>query len=751
MDIPKKERSLALRITESFDLEDDEMAMITKDFKKYLRRGKGSSRSGSYSKEKAPEKQTDDGCHKCGKPDHHIKNYPLWEIEWKKEKAERRNRKNEQVQPKKSNNKGSTKAMVAAWGESSNESSDGDDEDERALMAIGESDEETEVSVFHLKDKIKFLSKERLFELLLELIDESEDINNKKEQLSKECVILNAKCKNLELRASETVSENTVLKNQVHALDSTVLELRSENLKFKLGTGKKTVDHTQLTLEENIGKIKNELYKRDEQLQEHHINNIKGLGFGNRAPKWDPKSKYLTLPKNKICTHCDNTGHYKSECTAKEKASQKNKDFVQGCQVQVKGNNQIGYMDSGCSKHITGSKNQFLSLEDLKGDNELTCLSVLDNDPLLWHKRLGDVSLSQLNKLVSKNLVIGLPNNKFKEDKVCEACARGKHVRSSFQSGKMVSITRTMELVHMDLCGPMRILSRDGKRYIMVLVDDYSRFTWTLFLTSKDEAFDMFTSFNNDKDSLGNFDPISDEGVFLGYSSHSKAYKIYNKRTMCVEESVHVVFDETNIHSKRQEHDDEAIGLANQKESHLTAVKKILRYLKGTTDLCLWYLKDSNFNLVGYADADYAEFLVDRKSTSDMAHFLGSCLVSWATKKQNSMVLSTAEAKYVVAASCCAQLLWIKQQLMDFGIDIGCIPIFYNDTSAISMTKNPVHHKRTKHIYVRHHFLKDNYEKGLITIEFCASNKQIADIFTKSLSRDHFERNMLEIGMIKIT
>ncbi|XP_070019896.1 secreted RxLR effector protein 161-like [Nicotiana sylvestris] len=122
---------------------------------------------------------------------------------------------------------------------------------------------------------------------------------------------------------------------------------------------------------------------------------------------------------------------------------------------------------------------------------------------------------------------------------------------------------------------------------------------------------------------------------------------------------------------------------ANLKESHLTAVKRILRYLKGTTDLCLWYPKGSNFDLVAYVDADYASFLVDRKNTSGMAHYLGSCLVSWATKKQNSVALSTAEAEYVVVASCCAQLLWIKQQLVDFGIEVGCIPIFCVNTSAI--------------------------------------------------------------------
>ncbi|XP_070036346.1 secreted RxLR effector protein 161-like [Nicotiana tomentosiformis] len=145
---------------------------------------------------------------------------------------------------------------------------------------------------------------------------------------------------------------------------------------------------------------------------------------------------------------------------------------------------------------------------------------------------------------------------------------------------------------------------------------------------------------------------------------------------------------------------------ANPKESHLTAVKRILRYLKGTIDLCLWYAKDSNFNLVGYVDADFAGFLVDRKRTSGMAHFLSSCLMSWATKKQNSVALSTAEAEYVDAASCCAQFLWIKQKLKDFGIDVSCIPIFCDNTNAISMTKNQIHHKRTKHIDVRHHFFE---------------------------------------------
>ncbi|XP_075083363.1 secreted RxLR effector protein 161-like [Nicotiana tabacum] len=101
---------------------------------------------------------------------------------------------------------------------------------------------------------------------------------------------------------------------------------------------------------------------------------------------------------------------------------------------------------------------------------------------------------------------------------------------------------------------------------------------------------------------------------------------------------------------------------SNPKESHLKAAKIILRYLKGTQDLVLYYPSGDNFDLIGYADADYAGYLVDRKNISGMAHFLGSCMISWDTRKQNSMTLSTAESEYVAAVSCCAQLLWIKKQ-----------------------------------------------------------------------------------------
>ncbi|XP_070031956.1 uncharacterized protein [Nicotiana tomentosiformis] len=187
----------------------------------------------------------------------------------KKEKFERRNRKKEQVHDKKNYNKRSSKAAVATWKDSSDE--DTNDNAERTLIEIRESedepDEESEISFLEFKDKIKLLSKDRLSELLLTLIDESKNISSEKEQLLKECNFLKGECKNLEINVCKTEKENTALKNQVHELDTTVLELRSENIKLKLGIGKEIASDIQLNLEDDLRKVKDELYKKEENVR----------------------------------------------------------------------------------------------------------------------------------------------------------------------------------------------------------------------------------------------------------------------------------------------------------------------------------------------------------------------------------------------------------------------------------------------------------------------------------------------------
>ncbi|XP_073152212.1 secreted RxLR effector protein 161-like [Henckelia pumila] len=108
---------------------------------------------------------------------------------------------------------------------------------------------------------------------------------------------------------------------------------------------------------------------------------------------------------------------------------------------------------------------------------------------------------------------------------------------------------------------------------------------------------------------------------------------------------------------------------SNPKQSHFIAGKRILRYLKGTQNVGLWYAKHNSINLVGYSDADYAGCKLDRKSTSGSCQFLGNRLISWFSKKQTSIATSTTEAEYLAARIYCAQLLWIQQQLRDYGIE----------------------------------------------------------------------------------
>ncbi|CAM9002570.1 unnamed protein product [Rhodiola kirilowii] len=307
---------------------------------------------------------------------------------------------------------------------------------------------------------------------------------------------------------------------------------------------------------------------------------------------------------------------------------------------------------------------------DFVPEEEL-CLASVAETSIVWHRRFGHASMKLLHKLHQKELVVGLPKVESASEQICSACVTGKQARASFPSKQTVSTTAPLDMVHMDLCGPVNIISRGGNRYIMVIVDDYSRYTWTIFLDSKDQTYSEFEAWlnlmenmlnrkltsirtdngtefrnaqflslcrekgidhnfsaprtpqqnsvmerknrtledtsrtmmiasgvpksfwaeavhaggyilnraslrsmigktpyellrgrkpnishlkvfgcrcfvhNNGKESLGKFDARSDEGVFIGYSSHSKAYKVYNIRLEKVEESVHVRFDET--------------------------------------------------------------------------------------------------------------------------------------------------------------------------------------------------------------
>nr|GFA71606.1 hypothetical protein [Tanacetum cinerariifolium] len=230
-------------------------------------------------------------------------------------------------------------------------------------------------------------------------------------------------------------------------------------------------------------------------------------------------------------------------------------------------------------------------IRDLKGNDLLTAW--------LWHRRLSHLNFDTINLLSKNDIVVGLPKLKFVNDHLCSSCELGKSKRKSFHTKLTPSSKRRLQQLHMDLCGPMRVASINGKRYVLVIVDDYSRYTWTNFLRSKDETPEALIDFlrrihhqtsvartpeqngvverrnrtlvkaartmlsttkvplffwaesiaiacftQNHRENLDQMKEKGDECIFVRYSTQSRANRVFNKRTRVIMESIHVNFDE---------------------------------------------------------------------------------------------------------------------------------------------------------------------------------------------------------------
>nr|GEY35472.1 hypothetical protein [Tanacetum cinerariifolium] len=159
---------------------------------------------------------------------------------------------------------------------------------------------------------------------------------------------------------------------------------------------------------------------------------------------------------------------------------------------------------------------------------------------------------------------------------------------------------------------------------------------------------------------------------------------------------------------------------ANPSEKHLTAIKRIFRYLKDTINMGLWYPKDIGFELTAFLDSDHA-----------------GCLDS--------------QAEYVSLSACCAQVLWMRTQLTDYGFHFDKIPMYCDSKVAIAISCKLVQHSRTKHIDVRYHFIKEKIKKGIIELFFVGTEYQLANLFTKALSEDRFKYLVRRLGMRCLT
>ncbi|KAJ8765763.1 hypothetical protein K2173_014885 [Erythroxylum novogranatense] len=177
-------------------------------------------------------------------------------------------------------------------------------------------------------------------------------------------------------------------------------------------------------------------------------------------------------------------------------------------------------------------------------------------------------------------------------------------------------------------------------------------------------------------------------------------------------------------------------------------LERILRYVRGTIDFGIFYSKEGGDELTAYTDSDYAGDLDDRKSTSGYVFLFNTVAVSWCSKKQPVVSLSTTEAEFIAASFCACQAIWIKRilKVLDSSQDECCV-VMCDNSSSIKLSKNPVMHGRSKHIDVRFHFLRDLTRAGTVKMEFCSTKDQLADVMTKPLKHEDFVKQREALGI----
>nr|GEX70351.1 retrotransposon protein, putative, Ty1-copia subclass [Tanacetum cinerariifolium] len=186
---------------------------------------------------------------------------------------------------------------------------------------------------------------------------------------------------------------------------------------------------------------------------------------------------------------------------------------------------------------------------------------------------------------------------------------------------------------------------------------------------------------------------------------------------------------------------------ARPTEKHVHTVKRIFRYLRRTVNWGLWYPKDSSVALTAFADADHAGCQDTRRSTSGSLQFLGERLIRWSSKRQKSAAIFSTEAEYIALSGCCAQILWMRSQLTNYGLGFNKILMYCDNKSAITLCCNNVQHSRSKHIDIRYHLIKEQVENGVIKLYFVNTEYQLADLFTKALGIDRIEFLINKLGI----
>ncbi|XP_040372964.1 secreted RxLR effector protein 161-like [Rosa chinensis] len=191
--------------------------------------------------------------------------------------------------------------------------------------------------------------------------------------------------------------------------------------------------------------------------------------------------------------------------------------------------------------------------------------------------------------------------------------------------------------------------------------------------------------------------------------------------------------------------------MARPTELHMQVAKRALRYVKGTMNYGIFYIKGGAEELMAFTDSDYAGDVEDRRSTSGYVFLMGAGAVAWSSRKQPLVALSTTESEFVAAATCACQGVWMRRILKKLGYSQeGCTIVKCDNSSAIKLSKNPIMHGRSKHIDVRFHFLRDLTKDGVVELVHCGTQDQVADLMTKPLKLDAFLKLRKLLGVQEV-
>nr|GEU77462.1 retrovirus-related Pol polyprotein from transposon TNT 1-94 [Tanacetum cinerariifolium] len=323
-----------------------------------------------------------------------------------------------------------------------------------------------------------------------------------------------------------------------------------------------------------------------------------------------------------------------------------------------------------------------LSIEDMIASSLICLLSKAQKTKYwLWHRRFSHLNFGAINHLAKNSLVRGLPKLKFEKDHMCSACVMGKSKKQSYKPKSKDTNHEKLYLSHMDLCGPMRVASINRKKYILVIVDDYSRFTWVKFLALKDEAPDFIIKFLKmiqvrlttpvKNILIDNGTEFVNQTLCSYYESVSISHETLVVRSLqqngVVESQNHTLVEAARtmlIYAKASlflwvANAPRAVDLADShvstlivQDASLTSMVNFMTMQRLVLTLqhnsCFLYsISDTGMSLTAYADADHAGCQDTRRSISESAQFLGDKLVSWSSKKQKITTISSTEPEYI--------------------------------------------------------------------------------------------------------